>query len=60
VNENGRVDMGSVKVIESSNALFTAAVRAAMPGMRFRAAKIGGRAVKQYVRQPFRFKLNRR
>lgn len=60
VNTQGRVDMGSVKVMESSNALFTASVRAALPGMRFRPAKIGGRAVKQYVRQPFSFKLNRR
>ena len=60
VNEQGRVDMGSVKVIESSNALFTASVRAALPGMRFRAARIGSRAVKQYVRQPFSFKLDRR
>jgi protein TonB len=60
VNEQGRVDMGSVKVVESSNALFTASVRAALSGMRFRSAKIGGRAVKQYVRQPFSFKLNKR
>jgi len=60
VNERGRVDMSSVKVVESSNALFTASVRAALSGMRFRPAKIGGRAVKQYVSQPFSFKLNKR
>jgi periplasmic protein TonB len=60
VNERGRVDMGSVKVIDSSDPLFTAAVREALPGMRFAPAKIGGRSVKQYVQQPFSFKLNRR
>lgn len=59
VNENGRVEAGSLKILKSSNPLFTAAVRAALPGMRFRAAKIGGRNVAQVVQQPFQFKLDR-
>lgn len=59
VNENGRVDMSSVKIVESSHALFTSSVRTALPKMRFSPAKIGGTAVKQYVRQPFTFRLTR-
>lgn len=59
VNERGRVEPGSFKVLKSSGPLFTAAVRAALPNMRFRAAKIGGRNVSQVVQQPFQFKLDR-
>ena len=59
VTENGRVDQGSVKIIESSHALFTSSVRTALGKMRFSAAKVGGTSVKQYVRQPFTFKLQR-
>jgi protein TonB len=59
VNENGRVDPGSVKIIESSHALFTSSVRTALEKMRFSPAKVGGTSVKQYVRQPFTFKLER-
>jgi protein TonB len=59
VNENGRVDMSSVKIIESSHALFTSSVRTALQKMRFSPAKVGGTSVKQYVRQPFTFKLER-
>ncbi|CAN5127705.1 hypothetical protein BH23GEM2_BH23GEM2_04610 [soil metagenome] len=59
VNENGRVDMSSVKVIESSHALFTSSVRTALQKMRFSPAKVGGTSVKQYVQQPFTFRLQR-
>lgn len=59
VNENGRVDMGSVKVIQSADAQFTASVRTALAGMRFSPARVGGRNVRQYVRQPFTFRLDR-
>jgi periplasmic protein TonB len=59
VNENGRVDMSSLKIVESSHALFTSSVRSALPRMRFSPARIGGTAVKQYVRQPFTFRLQR-
>lgn len=59
VNERGRFEPGSFKVLKSSNPLFTAAVRAALPNMRFRAAKIGGKSVSQVVQQPFQFKLDR-
>lgn len=59
VNEKGRVDMNSVKVIESSHALFTSSVRTALQRMRFSPAKVGGTSVKQYVQQPFTFRLQR-
>jgi protein TonB len=59
VNENGRVEMSTFKVLNSSNPAFTASVKRALSGMRFRAAKIGGRSVSQLVQQPFQFKLNK-
>jgi periplasmic protein TonB len=59
VLESGRVDMSTLRIIETSNALFTASVRSALPRMRFSPARIGGTAVKQYVRQPFTFRLTR-
>lgn len=60
VNENGRVEISTFKVLNSTNPAFTASVRRALSGMRFRAAKIGGRSVSQVVQQPFEFKLNTR
>lgn len=59
VNENGRVEMSTFKVLNSSNPAFTNSVKRALSGMRFRPAKIGGRSVSQVVQQPFQFKLNR-
>lgn len=58
VTENGRVDMSSLKVVESSHSLFTSAVRAVLPRMRFSPARVSGRNVRQYVQQPFTFKLD--
>ncbi|HUQ98284.1 MAG TPA: energy transducer TonB, partial [Gemmatimonadaceae bacterium] len=37
VGENGRYEPGSLKILESSNPQFTAAVKQALPGMRFSA-----------------------
>jgi protein TonB len=59
VNENGRVDTGTFKVLESSAPAFTAAVKSALPRMRFRPAQIGKTNVAQVVQQAFVFKLNR-
>jgi periplasmic protein TonB len=59
VNENGRVDTGTFKVLESSSPAFTAAVKSALPRMRFRPAQIGKTNVSQVVQQAFVFKLNR-
>lgn len=58
VGANGRVEPGSIKVLESTNSAFAAAVREVLPRHRFSPAKIGGTAVRQIVQQPFVFKLN--
>jgi protein TonB len=57
VNESGRYDPGSLKILDSSNPAFTAAVKSALPRMRFSAAQIGGRKVPQLVQMPFQFHL---
>jgi protein TonB len=57
VNEDGRVEPGTFKVLNSPNSAFTQAVRKALPGMRFKAAQIGGQKVSQVVQQSFIFKL---
>jgi protein TonB len=57
VDTTGRFEQGSFKVIKSSHDLFTAAVKNALPNMKFYPAEIGGRKVKQLVQQPFTFGL---
>jgi len=58
VNENGRVEAGSFKVLSSTNSAFTQAVKSALGKMRFRPAQIGKTNVSQVVQQAFVFKLN--
>lgn len=58
VGTNGRVEAGSIKILESTTSAFAAAVREVLPRHRFSPAKIGGRAVRQIVQQPFVFRLN--
>ncbi len=57
VGENGRYEGGTLKILSSSNPAFSEAVKRALPGMRFSAAQIGGRKVKQLVQMPFQFEL---
>ena len=57
VDTTGRAQPGSFKVLKSTHELFTAAVRNALPQMRFLPAEIGGRKVKQLVQQPFAFAI---
>ncbi len=57
VNESGRYESGTLKILKSSNSAFTAAVKDALPGMKFSAAQIGGRKVSQLVQMPFRFNI---
>lgn len=59
VNEEGRAESGSFKVLRATNDLFASAVRSAMPQMRFYAAEVGGKKVRQLVQQSFQFKLDR-
>ena len=55
VDTTGRAEMGSYKVLKESHALFGAAVKNALPAMRFIPAEVGGRKVRQLVQQPFSF-----
>ena len=59
VNEEGKADVGTFKVLKATNDLFASAVRSALPNMRFYAAEVGGKKVKQLVQQSFQFKLDR-
>jgi periplasmic protein TonB len=59
VDEDGKAEPASFKVLKATNELFASAVRAALPQMRFYAAEVGGHKVKQLVQQSFQFKLDR-
>lgn len=59
VDTTGRADPASFSALRSDNALFTAAVRAALGRMRFIPAEVGGRKVPQLVQQPFQFTVTR-
>lgn len=59
VNEDGKPDPSTFKVLKTTNELFSAAVRSAVPQMRFSAAEVGTHKVKQLLQQSFQFKLDR-
>jgi TonB family protein len=59
VAQNGYADTASLHIVESTNPDFTKAVLDALPFMRFKPAKYGGRAVSQLVLQEFRFEIQR-
>jgi len=55
IDSAGAVDLGSLQVVRSTNALFTQAVRAVIPRLHFLPAQLGEHAVGVRVRQPFEF-----
>ena len=57
VNESGRYESGTLKILNSSNPAFSAAVKDALPRMKFSAAQIGGKKVQQLVQMPFQFHI---
>jgi TonB family protein len=59
VNEQGRAEVSSLRIVSSTNDHFSEAVRQALPRMRFRAAELRGRPVAQTVQQLFSFRLDR-
>jgi periplasmic protein TonB len=59
VDTTGRYEPGTFKSLKSSHDLFTAAVKNALPNMKFYPAEVGGRKVKQLVQQPFTFTLTK-
>lgn len=60
VDTLGRVEPGSVRILESTHENFSQAVRDALVRARFVPAEAGGRKVRQLVEQPFNFKLTTR
>jgi protein TonB len=59
VDTSGKVDIPTFKVLKSTNDQFTDAVKRALPHMKFFAAEIGGRKVKELVQQPYAFNLSK-
>jgi hypothetical protein len=57
IDERGRPDMRTFKVLETSHGDFVLAIRQVLPRMRFHPAEIGGCKVKQLVQFPFAFRL---
>jgi len=57
VDTTGFADTASFEVLRSTHPEFVAAVRAALPYMRFSPAKIGSHRVRQLVEQEFTFKI---
>lgn len=57
VDTTGHAEMDSFKALSSSNELFTSAVKAVLPRMRFYPAEVGGRKVRQLVQMPFVFNV---
>lgn len=59
VDPNGHVDVPTFRVLKSTDPAFTEAVHDALPTLRFAPARVGGKAVRQVVQQPFTFALPR-
>jgi TonB family protein len=59
VDTAGRAEPGSVRALAAAHPEFEAAARAAVLASRFRPARLHGQAVRQLVRQTFRFRSER-
>ena len=55
VDTSGKADMGTFKVLSSSNELFASSLESTLPKWRFYSAEAGGRKVKQIVQLPLKF-----
>jgi hypothetical protein len=55
VDTTGRPEISTLKIVETDHALFSAAVRKAIPSMRFAPARENGRKVRGLVQMPIRF-----
>lgn len=60
VDTNGRADLATFRLIETNHPLFGAAVRDALPRMKFHPATVGPNKVRQMVELPFGFQIIRR
>jgi len=57
VDQRGRVEPASIKILSATHKLFGDAVRRALLEARYRPAEVNGTPVRQLVEQPFIFKL---
>jgi TonB family protein len=57
VDSTGAPDMRSLRVLRSTHQLFTRAVRAVLPKLRFLPAEVAGARVDVLVEQPFQFSV---
>lgn len=57
IDTTGRADSSTIVILQSTHPLFVAAVRTAIPGMRFSPAMVQGRRVRQAVEQRFQFRI---
>lgn len=57
VDADGRVDLRTVTVLQTSHPAFTESVRGVLPRLRFSPARLNGARVPQLVEMPFRFEL---
>jgi protein TonB len=55
VDTTGRVDVRTLRILRSSDALFSASLKSVLPGWRFLPAEAGGKRVNQIVQLPVRF-----
>jgi protein TonB len=59
VDTLGRVEQGTVHVVQTTHPAFALAVQAVLPQMRFAPARVGERKVRQLVEFPLQFRLKR-
>lgn len=59
VDTTGHVETRGVRILRSSDDLFSLAAREVLPRLRFRPAELEGRKVRQVVQQPFSFSVTR-
>ncbi len=59
VDTLGRVELETVRMVESTHPAFAVAVQVTLPRLRFAPARVGGRGVRQLVEFPVQFRLNR-
>jgi TonB family protein len=59
VDTNGRVDIRTIQSVGFTAPEFHRAVRDALPKMKFRPARIGGKPVRQLAEQLFKFEIQR-
>ncbi|MBX3131873.1 MAG: energy transducer TonB [Gemmatimonadaceae bacterium] len=59
VNADGRANLASLVILESTHPAFSESVRAILPRLRFTPARVGRARVRQVVEIPFGFELQR-